>query len=67
MDDLTAVAIDELEHLMAETDAERLGNVTTGERGGWEIGLRLLRSGHVAIVRILATLTTAPATAAHAR
>jgi protein-L-isoaspartate O-methyltransferase len=56
MDDLTAVAMGELEHLLTETHADRLGHVTAGEREGWELGLRFFRSGHLGIVRILAHL-----------
>src|SRR5262245_49779894 len=54
MEDLTAIAIDELEHLLTETRAERLGHVTAGERDGWELGRRFLRSGQLGIVRVLA-------------
>jgi protein-L-isoaspartate O-methyltransferase len=58
MDDLTAVAIEEFERLLAETRAERLGHVTPGEHEGWELGLRFLRSGRLGIARIIATLST---------
>jgi SAM-dependent methyltransferase len=59
MDDLTATAIEEFERLLAETRAERLGHVTTGEHEGWELGLRFLRSGHLGMARIVATRSKA--------
>ena len=58
LDDLTAIAMNDFENLLSDTAAQRLGGVTSDERTGWELGLGLLRSGHVAVIRILATRRT---------
>ena len=56
MDDLTAVAIHDLETLVEETRTHHIDRVSGEERLGWELGLELLQTGILASVRILATL-----------
>ena len=55
-DDITTVAISDLEMLLAANSARRLANVTAEEHAGWLLGVKLLRSGYLSSVRILATL-----------
>ena len=55
MDDLTTLAIHDLETLLRQSRAQRLNQVSADERHGWELGLEFLRAGNLASVRILAT------------
>lgn len=54
LDDLTSVAIAELEGFLGDVHSGRLVDVTADERGGWELGLQLFRSGQLGIVRFIA-------------
>jgi SAM-dependent methyltransferase len=56
MTDLTRIAAQDLEGLLAGTAGQRLDGVTAEERRGWVLGLRFTRSGHLGTVRIIATL-----------
>ena len=60
LDDMTPVAVRDLEFLSGANQDTFFNHVTEDERAGWELGLELLRSGHLASVRILAT-TSPPA------
>jgi cyclopropane fatty-acyl-phospholipid synthase-like methyltransferase len=56
IEDLTASATRDFEDLLAVRTTHQLTNVTDEERKGWELALRLARSGHLGTVRLLATL-----------
>jgi SAM-dependent methyltransferase len=55
MDDLTPMAIHDLEKLVAETRTRQIDRVSAEESLGWELGLEFLQTGILASVRILAT------------
>ena len=55
LDDLTAMAIHDLETLVGEARTHLIDRVSADERLGWELGLEFLQTGMLASVRILAT------------
>jgi cyclopropane fatty-acyl-phospholipid synthase-like methyltransferase len=57
MDDLTPVAVQDLETALAAARTHRIERVSADERLGWELGLQLLEAGILQSVRILGTRT----------
>ena len=55
MDDLTDLAIRDLDALIRDTRAGRLRAVTTDEQEAWELGVQLFGAGNLGFARILAT------------
>lgn len=55
LDDLTAMAIHDLETLVGKARTHLIDRVSADERLGWELGLEFLQTGTLASVRILAT------------
>jgi protein-L-isoaspartate O-methyltransferase len=55
IENLTSIATQEFEDLLAAAASNHWQGVTIDERRGWELGLQLSRSGHLGAVRILAT------------
>lgn len=56
-DDMTGIAIADLEGTLRESRSLRFEGVSADERLGWEVGLASLRSGLISAVRILAYCT----------
>jgi ubiquinone/menaquinone biosynthesis C-methylase UbiE len=57
-DDMTGIAVDELESTLRESHSRRFESVSADERLGWELGLACLRSGLISAVRIVAKGTS---------
>ncbi len=55
VDDLTAVADADFEHLLTATEVGRVAGVTAEERRAWQLALRLSHAGHLGTVRIVGT------------